>query len=98
MKDGTSKSLLYDELYNFIKKATSLEINENTILFKDLRQNDNDADLFLLKFSETFHIDMTDFRFDKYFVDEYIIPFQYLFDWWFRKDKIRRLIFHRQSL
>lgn len=44
----------------------------------------------MLKFSETFNVDMTGFKFDEYFIDEYNIPFLYLHDRWFRKEKIKR--------
>ncbi len=98
MKNNVFESSSYNELYNFVKKEIGFEINENTVFFKDLRLIGDDADAFLLKFSETFKTDMTGFKFEDYFIDEYNIPLLYLYDRFFRKNKIKRKEFNIKHL
>lgn len=94
MKNNILKSSFYEDLDDFIKKEIGFKINENTVFFKDLKLIGDDADAFLLRFRETFEIDMTEFKFEDYFIDEYNIPFLYLYDRWFRKEKIKRKEFN----
>ncbi|MCK9208631.1 MAG: DUF1493 family protein [Salinivirgaceae bacterium] len=90
MKSDVWESSLYKELEDFIKKEIGIKVNEDTVFFKGLKLIGNDADIFMLKLSETFKIDMTGFKFEDYFIDEYNIPFLYLYDRLFRKEKIKR--------
>lgn len=98
MENNILESSFYKELSSFIKKEIGFKMNESTVLFKDLKLIGDDADAFILKFSETFEIDMTGFKFDEYFIDEYNIPFLYLYDRWFRKEKIKRKEFDIKHL
>lgn len=90
MKNNILESSFYKELHDFVEKEIGFKINESTIFFKDLKLIGDDADAFIIKFSETFEIDMTGFNFDEYFVDEYNIPFLYLYDKLFRKEIIKK--------
>jgi hypothetical protein len=74
----------------FIKDTIGERISEKTILFKDLGLIGYDADLFIDRFSNEFEIDMTDFIFDNYFIQEYTVPFLYWFDIFFSKTKMKR--------
>jgi|GEM_PF-3396790 len=94
MKENTQDHLLYEELYSFIKREIGFKINQDTVFFKDLDLNGDDADEFMLNLKDQFDIDLTNFKLDEYFIDEYYIPFQYLFEKWFQKEKIKRKEFH----
>lgn len=95
---NTSRPEAYKAIIGFIKASIGLEVNETTIFFKDLDLIGQDADEFIRLFSEQFDIDMTDFRFNEYFVDEYNIPFGYWFDRIFRKKKLKRKEFNIKHL
>lgn len=98
MINNKLESPFYKELEDFIKKEIGFRINEDTLFFKDLKLIGDDADSFMLRFSDIFGVDMKGFKLDDYFIDEYIIPFQFLFDRWFRKEKIKRKEFNVKHL
>lgn len=98
MKNDVSESSTFQELYDFVKKEIGFKINENTVFFKDFKLIGDDADAFMLKFSETFKVDMTGFKFDDYFIDEYNVPFLYFYNRWFRQEKIKRKEFDLKHL
>ncbi|MDP3912940.1 MAG: DUF1493 family protein [Bacteroidota bacterium] len=98
MKNNALESYFYNELYDFFLKEIGFTINESTVFFKDLKLIGDDGDDLILRFSETFEIDMTGFKFDDYFIQEYNVPFLYLYDRWFRKEKIKRKEFNIKHL
>lgn len=88
----------HEELKGFIKKKIGYKVTESTVFFKDLDLIGDDADTFMLELSQYFEIDMTDFKFDEYFINEYNIPFLYFYDIIFRKEKIKRKEFDLNHL
>ncbi|MDD4192103.1 MAG: DUF1493 family protein [Mangrovibacterium sp.] len=82
----------------FIKNTLGDNVDEKTVLFKELDLIGDDADEFIQRFSETFEIDMVGFKFDEYFIEEYNIPFLYWYDRLFRKRKIKRKEFDVKHL
>ncbi len=82
----------------FIKKHLGDNVDENTIFFEELDLVGHDADEFIKKFSVEFEVDMTSFKFNEYFVEEYNIPFLYWFDRFFRKEKLKRKRFNINHL
>ena len=98
MGDNIVESQIHKDLYAFVKKETGFKITERTVFFKDLKLIGDDADAFMLRFCDTFEIGLDNFKFDEYFIEEYSIPFQYFFDRWFRKEKIRRKEFDLKHL
>lgn len=90
MENNLFENPIYNEIYDFIKKEIGIKITENTIFFSDLNLIGDDADEFMLRFSKRFQIDMSEFKFNDYFIDEYSTPFLYLFDKWFRKEKLKK--------
>ncbi len=94
MKNSILESALYNQLYDFVKEEIGFRINESTVFFKDFKLIGDDADTFMLRFSEAFGIGMTGFKFDEYFIDEYNIPFLYLYDRWFRKERLKKKEFN----
>lgn len=97
-KNRIPHSSKYQELKAFMKKILGIEISENTVFFKDFDLIGHDAEEFIIKFSEEFEVDMSDFRFSEYFIDEYKIPFLYWFDVFFNKRKINRKTFDIRHL
>jgi len=85
-------------LKKFIKETLGDNVSERTVFFKDLKLIGDDADTFIQNFSEAFKIDMTEFKFDEYFIDEYNTPFLYWYDVIFRKEKIKRKEFDIRHL
>lgn len=94
----TSDRQLLDRLKELIKEINGTVIHENSVLFKDLDLIGDDASCFLQKFSKEFDVDMSDFEFEKYFIEEYSIPFQYWFDRLFKEERLRRKEFGIQHL
>lgn len=81
------------KLKHFFKKYLGIEIDDKILLFKDLELIGDDADEFLKIFSKEFKIDMSNFIFADYFIEEYNIPFHYWYDKFFNKEKMRRKSF-----
>lgn len=85
-------------LKEFIKKNLGDNVNENTVFFEELDLVGHDADEFIKKLSAEFQIDMSSFKFNEYFVEEYNIPFLYWFDRAFRKERLKRKKFSIKHL
>jgi len=79
-----------DRLKKFIKKVIGYNINEETVFFKDLKLVGDDASEFMSLFSKEFEVDISNFRFEDYFVDEYDISMT-----WFKKKEKRREMLKR---
>lgn len=79
-----------DKLKIFFEELLGMEVNENTVLFKDLDLIGHDASEFMLKFSTTFGVDLSNFKFSDYFLEESNIPFLYWFQRFFKKESIKR--------
>lgn len=63
----------YIKIVNFIEKETGFSkerVSLKTRLFQDIKIDGDDAEDFLLKFSEVFDVDMTGFEFYRYFNKE----------------------------
>lgn len=82
------KDPIYVDIVEFIRKYNGILVNENTRLFKDLELIGDDADLFLIRFSDRFKVDFDDLIVDEYFLPEFNIPFQY---WYYKKFKPSKL-------
>ncbi|WP_320052103.1 DUF1493 family protein [uncultured Acetobacteroides sp.] len=80
----------FDTLVKFFEDLLGIKINAETILFKDLSLVGHDASEFMIRFSERFEVDLTDFKFNDYFVEESNIPFLYWIYFFFRKEKLKR--------
>lgn len=87
-----------NSLVDFFKNTIGVEIDNSTVFFEDFTLIGDDAEELILQFSEEFLIDMSAFKFSDYFLEEYNIPFLYLFDRYFRKEKIKKKTFNIQHL
>lgn len=79
-----------DKLKIFFEELLGVQIDENTVLFKDLDLIGHDASEFMMKFSTTFCADLSNFKFSDYFPEESNIPFLYWLNKLFRKESIKR--------
>ena len=85
-------SIDFERLKKFIKKVIGYNINEETIFFKDLKLVGHDAYEFMCLFSKEFEVDISNFKFEDYFVDEYDISMT-----WFKKKEKRREMLKRKE-
>jgi hypothetical protein len=87
-----------DKLKIFFEELLGVKIDENTVLFKDLDLIGHDASEFMLKFSTTFGVDLSNFKFSDYFLEESNIPFHYWLQKLFKAESIRRKEFNINHL
>jgi hypothetical protein len=95
---GMEKDEVFKEVSEFIRKYNGIVINEKSKLFSDLRLIGDDADFFITRFQDKFKVDFGNLEFDKYFLREFHIPFQY---WYYKKykpEKLKRQTFTIQHL
>jgi len=85
-----NNSIDFEKLKKFIKNVIGYNINEETVFFKDLKLVGDDASEFISLFSKEFEVDISNFRFEDYFVDEYDISMT-----WFNKKEKRREMLKR---
>ena len=85
-------SQVFEEIKGMIPKIflpKKGEVTKGTELETDLGITGDDADEFIVKFSEKFNVDIKEFNFNSYFLSEGEDTFHPLFSWLFRK-KIKK--------
>jgi len=84
-----TNSKVSSELIAYIADFLSVDrssLNEHTKLYADLRLDGDDAEEFLLGFSNQFNVDLSEFDFNKHFGEEAgFNPFYYLYCLFFNR-------------
>jgi len=78
---------IYNNLIVFFEMINKTIINEKSLLFIDLELNGTDADNFLEMFQKKFNVDMSNFNYSDYFLDETFFLFQFMILKLFKKEK-----------
>ncbi|MCG9881782.1 MAG: DUF1493 family protein [Bacteroidia bacterium] len=89
---------LNEKINLFFSELLNMKIDEKTIFFKDLDLVGHDASEFMSRFSKTFEVDLTDFKFKDYFLEESNIPFQYSLQQLLNKNSLKRKEFNIEHL
>jgi len=85
-------------IVSFIKKKLGLDIDDDTILFRDLELIGIDADIFMDNFHQEFNVDFSNLKFEDYFLEVSAIPFYYWYLKAFKKEKLKRKEFKLDHL
>jgi hypothetical protein len=75
-----SDAQLYEMIVSLVTEETGTRkrLTEQTDLLKDVGMDGDDANEFLCKFADRFQVDMSDFRFDRFFGSEGFALIQFI--------------------
>ena len=93
-----SKKAIEKEIIDFLEFYTVMDVNEDTLLFLELKMEGLDADNLIDKFASRFNVDITTMNIDKYLITYDILPSERLYWKLFKPHKLKRKTFKLNHL